>query len=330
MNLRADGLFQLAHRFLFVLVSLFGIGWGNSCSRAENGELVDSAIATLKPDVVEQFPPQIRDLVKKVRVESITYMSDGLKVRGYLAHPAETEQEKLPCVIVNRGGNREFGAFTDERAAAWLGQIASWGYVVVASQYRGNAGGEGQEEFGGKDVNDVLNLIPLLQSLPDADATRIGMYGWSRGGMMTYQALARTDKIAAAIVGGGMSDAFDSVKRRPEMEKYVYAELVPSFAEKREAALAARSVIRWPEKLHEKTPILILHGSADWRVHPSQALQLVTKLYEIKHPVRFVFFEGGDHGLSEHRLEVDRMARNWLDHYVRDSRPFPDLEPHGR
>ena len=77
------------------------------------------------------------------------------------------------------------------------------------------------------------------------------------------------------------------------MEKNVYAELVPSFAENREAALAARSVIRWPETLHEKTPILILHGTADWRVDPSQALQLVTKLYEIKHPVRFVFFEGG-------------------------------------
>ena len=41
--------------------------------------------------------------------------------------------------------------------------------MVVASQYRGNAGGEGKEEFGGKDVNDVLNLLPLLESLPKAD-----------------------------------------------------------------------------------------------------------------------------------------------------------------
>jgi dipeptidyl aminopeptidase/acylaminoacyl peptidase len=79
----------------------------------------------------------------------------------------------------------------------------------VASQYRGNAGGEGKEEFGGRDVDDVLNLIKLLISLPQADAKRIGMYGWSRGGMMTYQALARSDQVAAAIVGAGVTDAFD-------------------------------------------------------------------------------------------------------------------------
>jgi len=57
-----------------------------------------------------------------------------------------------------------------------LGRIATWGYVVAASQYRGNAGGQGKEEFGGADVDDVLNLIPLLESLPQADTTRIGMY----------------------------------------------------------------------------------------------------------------------------------------------------------
>jgi hypothetical protein len=37
--------------------------------------------------------------------------------------------------------------------------------VVVASQYRGNGGGEGHEEFGGAEVHDILNLIPLAKSL---------------------------------------------------------------------------------------------------------------------------------------------------------------------
>jgi dipeptidyl aminopeptidase/acylaminoacyl peptidase len=87
--------------------------------------------------------------------------------------------------------------------------------------------------------------------------------------------------------------------------------------------------VRWPEKLHKKTPILLLHGSADWRVHPTEGLTMATKLYESKHPFRLVFFEGGDHGLSEHRDEVNRLARDWLDRYVRDKRPWPSLEPHG-
>ena len=147
---------------------------------------------------------------------------------------------------------------------------------------------------------------------------------------MTYQALARTDKVDAAIVGAGITDQFDMVNRRPELERSVLLELIPNYADNKEAELRARSVVFWPEKLHSLTPILILHGSADWRVHPSQSLRLVEKLFELKRPVRFVFFEGGDHGLSEHRAEVDRISKDWLDRYVRDKKPWPSLEPHGR
>jgi dipeptidyl aminopeptidase/acylaminoacyl peptidase len=266
--------------------------------------------------------------LEQVEIKSITYLSDELKVKGYLAVPKKGDN--LPCLIYNRGGTREVFALNDVSAAALLARMASWGYIVAASQYRGNAGGEGKEEFGGKDVNDVLNVIPLLKSLPRADATRIGMYGWSRGGMMTYLALARTDRIAAAVVADGTADAFDSAKRRRELDKYVFPGLIPNYAQDKEAALAARSAVRWPEKLHKKTPILLLHGSADWRVHPAEALTMASKLYESKHPFRFVLFEGGDHELTEHREEVDRLVKDWLDRYVRDKKPWPSLEPHGR
>jgi len=297
---------------------------------ARDGELLESVAVTFLADSIaalEARLPGARALLDDIEVRSITYLSDGLRVKGWLVAPRRGE--KLPCVIWNRGGNREFGAITARGAALQLGRIASWGYVVVASQYRGNAGGEGAEEFGGAEVNDVLNLVPLLESLPRADATRIGMYGWSRGGMMTYLALARTDAIAAAVVGAGLADAFDNVARRPEMERGVFAELVPGFARDREAALASRSAVRWAGKLAPRTPILLLHGTADWRVHPTQALAMASRLLELGRPYRLVMFEGGDHGLSEHRAEVDRIAREWLDRYVRDRRPWPSLEPHG-
>jgi dipeptidyl aminopeptidase/acylaminoacyl peptidase len=147
--------------------------------------------------------------------------------------------------------------------------------------------------------------------------------------MMTYLALAKTDQIAAAVVGGGMTDLSDCAKRRPEMETEVYAKLIPNYATDKQAALEARSAVRWAEKLHKETPILLLHGGADWRVHPSEALAMASKLFEFKHPFRLVFFEGGDHGLSEHRTEVDRLVRDWLDRYVRDRKAWPSLEPHG-
>lgn len=301
-----------------------------SPSRAQDGRLVDSTPVVLKETdlaKLEAGEPGARAALDQVELRTITYSSGGLRVKGYLAMPKQGE--KLPCVIFNRGGNREFGTLDDLRAARILGRLASWGYVAVASLYRGNGGGEGREEFGGKDVDDVLNLLPLLDALPRADASRVGMYGWSRGGMMTYLTLARTDRIAAAVIGGGMADFDDMIKRRPEMESDVAAELVPGWTQQREAAIAARSAVRWPERLPATTPILLLHGTADWRVHPSQAMTMASKLLDLKRPFRLVLLEGGDHGLSEHRGEVDRLARDWFDRYVRDRSPWPSLEPHG-
>jgi dipeptidyl aminopeptidase/acylaminoacyl peptidase len=175
-----------------------------------------------------------------------------------------------------------------------------------------------------------LNLIPLIESLPRADVSRIGMYGWSRGGLITYLALTKTPRLRAAVVGGGMSDTFDTVARRPEMDTRQFAEVIPNYTQHKEAALHARSPLRWPEQLHKHTPLLLLHGSADWRVHPTQALAMASALYESRHPFRFVFFEGGDHGLSEYREEVDALVKAWLDRYVRDRTHWASLEPHGR
>ena len=298
---------------------------------AQNGKLIEAVDVHLSDEALTRlaaFEPTIRDIVAQVDVKAITYLSDGLRVKGYLAAPKQGD--KLPCVIFNRGGNRAFGVIKRGQAAARLGKIAQHGYVVVASQYRGNEGGDGQEEFGGADVNDVLNLMLLLASLPQADASRVGMYGWSRGGMMTYLALSRTNRMAAAVIGAGLADLLDTAQRRPRMEQRVFSELIPNYGQDKEAALRARSAIRWPEKLAKTTPILLLHGSADWRVHPSQALHMAAALYENQRPFRFVFFEGGDHGLSEHRQEVDRLVQAWLDRYVRDRQPWPSLEPHGR
>jgi dipeptidyl aminopeptidase/acylaminoacyl peptidase len=296
---------------------------------ARDGEIVRESIITISEqaiEIVEKWRTDIRQQLEQVEIRSMTYLSDGLKVNGYIVSPKA--QGKSPCLIVNRGGNRELGAW-NEVAVASLARMASWGYVVAASQYRGCGGSEGQDEFGGADVNDVLALIPLLRDVPNADASRIGMQGWSRGGTMTYLALSRTDAIAAAVACAAGADMFQLVRLRPEMETEVLAQLVPNYARDREAALAARSPIRWVEKLNKSTPLLILHGGADWRVSPTDSLAMATRLYECRHPFRLVFFEGGDHGLSEHREEVDRLTRSWLDTYVRDRKPWPSVEPHG-
>lgn len=56
---------------------------------------------------------------------------------------------------------------------------------------------------------------------------------------------------------------------------------------------------------------------------------MADKLFDCRHPFRLVFMVGADHGLSEFRAEANGMIRDWLDRYVRDESPLPDLEPHG-
>ena len=297
----------------------------------ETVELSQEDLQDLLPSFEARGLGDGSELLARVKIERITYLSDGLRVKGYLVEPADGEgEERLPAVIFNRGGNRDFAALSDRGAVLRLAPLAAHGYVVVASQYRGNAGGEGREEFGGADVRDVLNLLPLLDHHPRVDSERIGMFGWSRGGLMTYLALAQTDRIRGAVVGAGVADMAAGVVARPAMETRVLAELVPNWEDERELALEARSPVRWADRLHKGTPILLLHGTSDWRVQPTEAFDMARALYETRHPMRLMLFEGGDHGLSDYRAEVFRAVTEWLDRYVRDRAPLPNLEPHGR
>ena len=264
--------------------------------------------------------------LEDIEVYRITYLSDGLKVNGFMAAPKK--KGKYPCVIYNRGGNRDFGALVVAHGALKLGQLAKEGYVVIASQYRGNGGSEGQEEFGGKDVNDVLNLIEVLNEVESADTSSIGMYGWSRGGMMTYIALCKTDKIKAAIAGGAISDLTQN--DRPEMEAKVYAELIPNYAENKEAALKERSAIYLMDQFPKNVPMLLLHGNADWRVKSTQSLQLALEFEKHRIPYRLKIFEGGDHGITEHKADVDREVLNWFDRFLKNKAPVPNMSFHGR
>ncbi|QNR25357.1 alpha/beta hydrolase family protein [Croceimicrobium hydrocarbonivorans] len=263
-----------------------------------------------------------------IEIYSISYLSDGLKINGLMVKPKA--EGKYPCIIYNRGGNRNTGSLKIAHGATLLGQMASKGYVVIASQYRGSGGSEGQEEFGGADVNDVLILPRVLQEIPAADTSAIGLFGWSRGGMMTYRALSEGMKVKAAVVGGALADMPANIEDRPEMEKGVLAELVPNYEANKEAELQKRSAVSWPEKFPKDVPILLLHGNADWRVKADQSLKLALLLDQERVPYRLMIFEGGDHGISEFREEVSDEVIAWFDRFLKDGEALPNMKYHGR
>ena len=306
-----------------ILIPVFLFAQDGTITEKKPMTIADSVWARLsKRD--SAFAQKIKDGVNFYR---ITYLSDGLKVTGYIAEPKAAG--KYPCIISNRGGNRDFGQWSPLSIVFFMGQMASWNYLVVASQYRGNDGGEGIEEFGGKDVDDVLNLVPVLEKLPNADTSRIGMEGASRGGMMTYLSLKRSCRFKAAVVVAGMADAFINIRARPEMDKNVFGELVPGYVANKDSVLKERSAVYWADQLCKTTPILLMQGSADWRVQPEESLELVLKLYEAKHPLRFILFEGADHSINEWRIDEFLQTKNFFDYYLRDGKKWPSMDKHG-
>jgi len=311
--------------FLFAFLSTF----------SQNGSIIKRSDFNWKnyPKLAKQIAKNGKlkkayQYLNEVKIEKITYLSNGLKVIGYLAQPKK--KGTYECVIYNRGGNKEFGKLNEYKAVFILARIASWNYIVAASQYRGNDGSEGKEEFGGKDVNDILNLIPLFDNLENANPKKMGLYGWSRGGMMTYLTLTKTNLFKAAVVGGAVSDLRLTMETRKDTFETVYIENIPHYLKNRADALNKRSAVHQVENISKTTPILMLHGTGDWRVVPEQSINLSLLFIKHKIPHRLVLFEGGNHGLSEFTNEVDIMAKKWLDDYLKNDKPLPNLIPHGR
>jgi len=266
---------------------------------------------------------------KHVNVFVYQYESNGNLVSGFLIEPKlkKGKLEKLPVIFFNRGGNRDFGIVRIGSFFLALAEMARWGYIVIGSQYSGNVLSEGVDQFGGEELADIENLYPILKKLSRADTKRIGMYGGSRGGMMTYLMLKKVPWIRAAVTVAGVANLSRSEKLRPEMKK-VHREIMGArtgFA----SALKARSAVFWADKFPKKVPLLMMHGSADWRVSPLDSIELSQKLYEQKVPFRFVLFEGGDHSLTEFRKERMSLTKEWFDKYVMRLEKLPNLKPHG-
>ncbi len=232
---------------------------------------------------------------------AITYWSDGLRVAGFLGRPLGPGP--YPAIIHNRGGYGEVGLQTGVEIVP----LVEAGYVAVASQYRGNGGGEGKEDFGGNDVHDVTNLIVLLKSQPFVDPNRIGMMGGSRGGMMTYIALkqdtlAGRHDIKAAVTVGGISDLFswnDEVGRLYQFDSVLWRPLVGATPDEAPQLYMDRSAVYWPELIN--APILLLHGEADQSVSVNETLALADGLKSAGKTVDFIIYPGGDHPLSNYQ-----------------------------
>jgi dipeptidyl aminopeptidase/acylaminoacyl peptidase len=255
-----------------------------------------------------------REAYAGIDCRRIRYMSDGLKVVGYIWRPRESAGKKFPLVIFNRGGNRERSQLTPWMADGFYDFVSS-GFVVIASQYRGVDGGEGKEEYGGADVRDVLNLLPVARSLDIVDMRNVFVFGNSRGGMMTYLALKHGLEVNAAAVMSGVTDLFGNAADHPELVTRIYEPLIPDFGNRRAEVMEERSAVRWAEKIN--VPLLILHGTADAQVSATRALEFAQRLQALGKTYELVMYANDDHGLSMSRKDSDRRVIDWFRRHLR-------------
>ena len=250
--------------------------------------------------------------LKGVEISAITYSSDGLKITGIEVLPEVGAGEKIPLMIYNRGGSGNYGMLSPGQITVLMAPFAKQMRLgVLASNYRGNGGSEGREEFGGADVSDVLNLIALGKEQEWWDGKNIFMLGWSRGGMMAYLAMKAGAELTAVAIGAGLSDLHDAAARREDMERIYERYAVKG--QSREETLNARSAVCWPEKLN--APLLIMHGDADETIDVSGARALVEKLTALHKDVKYVEYPEGNHALKKHWKEWVGETLAWFTKY---------------
>lgn len=268
------------------------------------------------------------ELLQFGRQETITYKArDGLEISGVLIHPIGAQPGKRYPLIVSVHGGPEA-----HESDAWLtnysrpGQVAAArGFAVFHPNYRGSTGRGvefsklDQADYAGAEFDDLVDGVKHLVSIGLVDEKRVGVTGGSYGGYASaWCATKLTEHFAASVMFVGMSDLVSKVGTTdiPNEMFLVHARKWPwdgNWDWFRE-----RSPLYHVEQC--RTPILILHGEDDHRVHPSQSMELYRFLKTIgKTPVRLVLYPGEGHGNSNAaaRLDYNLRMMQWFEHYLK-------------
>ncbi len=234
------------------------------------------------------------------------YLSDGLKIEGYMSIPLSIEKTQKPgkCLMYNHGGNRQMGKLENGTTASIC---ALCDRIVVASQYRGCGASEGEDHFGGDDLNDVIKLINLCEKhFSFIDMDDFCVIGASRGGVMTYPAARQDSRIKRIIALSAVCDLFEAYEARDDM-KTVLKETIGFTPEEKPEEYEKRSAVYWADEI--KVPVLMFHAKQDKLVPYSQAENLYTKLKE-NTECTLITYDDDSH--AEVRQEDYQTIRDWL------------------
>jgi len=174
---------------------------------------------------------------------------------------------------------------------------------------RGSGGAPGHDEMGGADLHDLFNVVEVVEELPYADATRVFLYGESRGGIMSLLAAKHAFPARAIAVWGAITDLGAFLAENGPARRLA-AEVWPGFPANEPEIVESRSAIRWPEKID--LPVLLMNGGADGQVSPLHAIQLASALQKLGKRYELKVFHGENHILTGRAQERDEDAMRWF------------------
>ena len=240
--------------------------------------------------------------------EQFTYASDGLTVGAYLYRPRNRGDRRRPVIVYNRGSYTRPAGFAGEMLVM-ANRFAEAGFIVVAPHYRGSNSWQGRDEMGGADLNDLMNIEPVLARIDGAHASRVYLAGESRGGMMVYQALRDRFPARAAAVWGAFTDLEALIAPGAPQER-IAPQIWPDIEQNREAIVTRRSAIRWADRI--RTPVLIMHGTADEDIPYQQSQRMAEELKRVGTTHRLLLFEGQPHRIGGRGADRDAAALEWF------------------
>lgn len=255
-------------------------------------------------------------------VEETSFTSkDGARISGFLVKPPGfTSGKRYPTLLQIHGG--PVSQYANSFALNWQ-ILAAQGYVIVAANPRGSSGrGEAfakaiWADWGNKDSEDVLAAVDDAVQSGIADPERLGVGGWSYGGILTDFVIAKDKRFKAAVSGASIANALsgygtDMYTREYEAELGVPWRNLDTYLRISYPFLNAHLI---------STPTLFMCGEKDFNVPLLNSEQMYQALKSLNVDTQLIIYPGQFHGIAKPSYLKDRLERwiAWYGKYLRTS-----------
>lgn len=261
------------------------------------------------------------DSITLAKVEKFVSRSkDGNLVSSMFLTPPGKEAKNLPVIFYIHGGPVSQDGFDFD---LFLQLLAARGYGVVAVNYRGSSG-RGADyiksisgDWGNKEVKDILGAADYVVDKGLADPKRLGIGGWSYGGILTDYTIASDNRFRAASSGAGVG---------APLSLYGVDQYITQYENEIGAPWKGDNYKKWIQLsyplLHAdriKTPTQFMGGEKDFNVPIAGSEQLYQALRSLNVPTELIVYPGQFHGLRQPSFIRDRFERyySWFDKYLK-------------